>query len=189
MRPALLLLAGDLDGGVPGITEDPDEADALLDAGLALARATGGVGRVLLFHPPEAEAAMTARALGFRLWPADGEHAGTRWANAFRQAGELGYEGAIVVCLGAADLAAARLDEVVELLASNPAVLIPDDVGGVVVFGLQRHEPALVPATADVPDATILQRRARQLRIPLLELEAHQALTSDAVAGYLAGRG
>lgn len=189
MRPALLLLAGDLNGGVPGVTEDPAQADALLDAALALARSTGGVGRVLLFHPPEAETAMTARALGFRLWPADGAHAGARWANAFRQAGELGYEGAIVVCLGAADLPEARLDEVVELLASHPAVLIPDDAGEVAVFGLQRHEPALVPATGEVPDAATLQRRARQLRIPLLELDAHEALTSEAVAGYLAGRG
>lgn len=188
MRPALLLLAGDPEGGVDDLTDDPALAGALLDAALALARATGGVGRVLLFHPLEAEPALTARALGFRLWPADGETVGARWANAFRQAGELGYDGAVTVGLSAAVLEVGRLDEVVELLATNAAVVVPDDRGGITALALQRHEPALVPATAEPPDVETLQRRARQLRIPLLELEPHPALTGDGLAGYLADR-
>ncbi len=188
MRPAILLLAGDPEGGVDGLTDDPAQADALLDATLALARATGGVGRVLLFHPLEAEPALTARALGFRLWPADGGTAGARWASAFRQAGELGYDGAITIGLTAAVLEAGQLDEVVELLATKPAVVVPDDRGGITALALQRHEPALTPATAEPPDVETLQRRARQLRIPLLELEPHRALTADGLAGYLADR-
>lgn len=172
MPPALLLLAGDPGSGVPGLTTDPVEADELLSAALELARAAGGVGRVLLFHPHEAEPALTARALGFRLWPADGETEGARWANAFRQAGELGYEGAVVIGLGAAGLAPQRLTEVVELLAGSAGVVIPDDRGGVAVLGLQRHEPTLLPPAAEVPDLETLRTRARQLRIALVELEA-----------------
>ncbi len=173
MRPALLLLAGDPQGADVDVPADHAASDELLDAALGLARSTGGVGRVLLFHPVEAEAALTARALGFRLWPAEGETRGARWANAFRQAGDLGYEGAITIGLDAAGLATARLDEVVELLASHPVVLIPDAGGGIVLLALQRHEPTLVPPSPDVPDVDTLQRRARQLRIPLLMLDPH----------------
>lgn len=176
MRPALLLLAGDLDAGVPGLTVDPAEADELLSAALGLARSTSGVGRVLLFHPHEAEATLTARALGFRLWPAEGTTDGARWANAFRQAGELGYEGAVVIGLAAAGLAPERLAEVIDLLAGSPGVVIPDGRGGIAVLGLQRHEPALLPPTANVLDLETLRTRARQLRIPLVELDAHLAL-------------
>lgn len=171
MRPALLLLA---DAG----TTEPggcDLTEAQLDLALVLARATGGVGRVLLFHPLEDEAALTARALGFRLWPAEGDTPGARWANAFRQAGELGYEGAVTLTLDAADLASDRLDEVVDLLAANQAVVIPTGTGGVSVLALQRHEPALVPVADAVPDLDTLRRRARQLRIPLVELAPHGA--------------
>ncbi len=166
MGPALLLLA-DGTGG------DVGEPDDLVGAALELARATGGVGRVLLFHPHEAEAALTARALGFRLWPADGETEGARWANAFRQAGELGYEGAVVLRLAAAGLPPERLTEVVELLATNAAVVLPDRGGGIAVLAVQRHEPTLLPPSASVPDLETLRTRARQLRISLVELEAH----------------
>ena len=94
-----MVLACDLDGGVPGLSEDPAVADSLIRCALDLARKVGGVGRVLLFHPLEAEARLTSRSLGFRLWPADGDTAGQRFANAFRQAAELGYEGAVVLGL------------------------------------------------------------------------------------------
>jgi hypothetical protein len=188
VRPALLLLAGDLGRGVPGLTDDADEADALLAAALGLARATGGAGRVLLFHPAEAEGPLTARALGFRLWPADGDTDGARWANAFRQAGELGYEGAVVLRLDGADLAPARLTEVVDLLATNPGVVIPDDEGGIVALGLQRPEPSLVPPAAAVPTLATLRTRARQLRVPLLELAPHPRLSPAGVSAYLASR-
>jgi glycosyltransferase A (GT-A) superfamily protein (DUF2064 family) len=164
--PALLLLA-DATGGGAG------EPDDLVGAALELARATGGVGRVLLFHPLEAEAALTARALGFRLWPADGETEGARWANAFRQAGELGYDGAVVLRLTAGGLPPERLIEVVELLAANAAVVLPDRQGGIAVLALQRHEPTLLPPSPEVPDLETLRTRARQLRISLVELEAH----------------
>lgn len=187
MRPALLLLAGEPAPGALGPTDDQAAADVLLDSALALARSTGGVGRVLLFHPLEAEAALTARALGFRLWPAEGETPGARWANAFRQAGELGYEGAITIGLDAARLPVARLDEVVDLLASHPAVLIPDGGGGISLLALQRHEPALVPPAPEVPDVDTLQRRARQLRIPLLELAPHPAVAASAADGHVEG--
>ena len=169
MPPALLLLADGADGAADG---SPGAAD-VLGAALELARATGGAGRVLLFHPHEAEAALTARALGFRLWPADGDTEAARWANAFRQAGELGYDGAVVLRPAAAGLPPERLTEVVELLAANPAVVLPDSHGGIAVLGLQRHEPTMLPPSAEVPDLATLRTRARQLRISLLELEAH----------------
>jgi glycosyltransferase A (GT-A) superfamily protein (DUF2064 family) len=186
VRPALLLVAGDLQAGVPGLTEDPAAADALLGAALDVARATGGVGRVLLFSPPEAEASLTARALGFRLWPADGDTDGVRWANAFRQAGELGYEGAVVVGLGAAGISAARLTEVVDLLVTHAGVVIPDDRGAIAVLGLQRPEPTLLPPGPEVPDVDTLRTRARQLRIAVHELPPHPAISADDLPGFLA---
>ena len=173
MRPALLLLVGPPDDGAATSAAPAGDPDAALGAALELARATLGVGRVLLFSPPEAEATLTAKALGFRLWPADGDTEGARWANAFRQAGELGYEGAVVLRLDAARLPPERLTEVVEQLATSAAVVLPDNRGGIAVLGLQRHEPTLLPSTAEVPDLDTLRTRARQLRIALLELEAH----------------
>ena len=188
MRPALLLLAGDLHAGVPGLTGDPALADGLLGAALDVARATGGVGRVLLFSPPEAEAGLTARSLGFRLWPADGETEGARWASAFRQAGELGYEGAIVMGLASAGIPAERLTEVVELLATNAGVVIPDTGGAIAVLGLQRPEPTLLPPSATVPDLDTLRTRARQLRIAVHELAPHPALSPEGLPAFLAAR-
>ena len=173
VRPALLLLVGPPDGAAPPLAGPAGDPDAVLAAALELARATLGVGRVLLFSPPEAESTLTAKALGFRLWPADGDTDGARWANAFRQAGELGYEGAVVVRLDAAGLPPERLTEVVEQLATSAAVVLPDTEGGIAVLGLQRHEPTLLPPSPEVPDLETLRTRARQLRIALLELEAH----------------
>ena len=80
-------MAGDPRRGIPGLTDDPAVADVLLRLTLDLARRVGGVGRVLLFSPAEAESQLTSRSLGFRLWPADGDTPGRRYANAFRQAG------------------------------------------------------------------------------------------------------
>ena len=173
VRPALLLLVGTPDDAARRAAGQPGDPDAALGAALELARATLGVGRVLLFSPPDAEATLTARSLGFRLWPADGDTEGARWANAFRQAGELGYEGAVVLRLDAAALPPERLTEVVEQLASSAAVVLPDSGGGIAVLGLQRHEPTLLPPSAEVPDLETLRTRARQLRIALVELEAH----------------
>src|SRR5688572_30527412 len=116
MRPALIVLTDDPAAGAPGLTDDPSAADALLAATLDLARRAGGVGRVLLFHPPEAESSLVAKALGFRLWPQDGATAGERYANAFRQAGELGYEGAVVIGLDVPEIDPDRLTDAAGML-------------------------------------------------------------------------
>ena len=177
MRPALIVLAEDPAGGVPGLTDDARVADTLLARTLELARAVGGVGRVLLFSPPEAEATLTSRSLGFRLWPAEGDTPGARYANAFRQSGELGYEGAVVIGLGVPTIPPQRLTEAAALLEEHQGVLIPDGAGGVAVLGLQGAEPTLFPPTGGVPDHDTLCTRARQQRVRLHELPPHPALT------------
>jgi glycosyltransferase A (GT-A) superfamily protein (DUF2064 family) len=177
MRPALIVLAEDPAGGVPGLTDDARVADTLLARTLTLARAVGGVGRVLLFSPPEAEATLTSRSLGFRLWPAEGDTPGARYANAFRQSGELGYEGAVVIGLGVPTIPPQRLTEAAALLEEHQGVLIPDGAGGVAVLGLQGAEPTLFPASGGVPDHDTLCTRARQQRVRLHELPPHPALT------------
>jgi glycosyltransferase A (GT-A) superfamily protein (DUF2064 family) len=177
MRPALIVLAEDPAGGVPGLTDDARVADTLLARTLTLARAVGGVGRVLLFSPPEAEATLTSRSLGFRLWPAEGDTPGARYANAFRQSGELGYEGAVVIGLGVPTIPPQRLTEAAALLEEHQGVVIPDGAGGVAVLGLQGAEPTLFPPSEGVPDHDTLCTRARQQRVRLHELPAHPALT------------
>ena len=177
MRPALIVLAEDPAGGVPGLTDDARVADTLLARTLTLARAVGGVGRVLLFSPPEAEATLTSRSLGFRLWPAEGDTPGARYANAFRQSGELGYEGAVVIGLGVPTIPPQRLTEAAALLEEHQGVVIPDGAGGVAVLGLQGAEPTLFPPSGGVPDHETLCTRARQQRVRLHELPAHPALT------------
>jgi glycosyltransferase A (GT-A) superfamily protein (DUF2064 family) len=176
MRPALIVLAEDLTGGVRGLTGDARVADTLLARTLDLARAVGGVGRVLLFSPPEAEATLTSRSLGFRLWPAEGDTPGRRYANAFRQAGELGYEGGVVLGLGVPTIPPARLTEAAAMLEEHQGVLIPDGSGGVAVLGLQGAEPTLFNGGDEVPTYDVLCTRARQQRIRLHELAPHPAL-------------
>jgi glycosyltransferase A (GT-A) superfamily protein (DUF2064 family) len=177
MRPALIVLAEDLAGGVTGLTDDARVADTLLARTLELARAVGGVGRVLLFSPPEAETTLTSRSLGFRLWPAEGDTPGRRYANAFRQAGDLGYEGGVVLGLGVPTMPPARLTEAAALLEEHQGVLIPDGRGGVAVLGLQGAEPTLFNGSDDVPTYDVLCTRARQQRVRLHELPPHPALT------------
>ena len=176
MRPALIVLADDLAGGVPGLTDDARVADTLLARTLDVSRAVGGVGRVLLFSPPEAEATLTSRSLGFRLWPAEGDTPGRRYANAFRQAGELGYEGAVVIGLGVPTIPPARLTEAAALLEEHQGVVIPDGAGGVAVLGLQGAEPTLFNGGEEVPGYDVLCTRARQQRVRLHELPPHPAL-------------
>jgi glycosyltransferase A (GT-A) superfamily protein (DUF2064 family) len=185
MRPALIVLAEDPAGGVPGLTDDARVADTLLARTLELARAVGGVGRVLLFSPPEAETQLTSRSLGFRLWPAEGDTPGRRYANAFRQAGELGYEGAVVIGLGVPAMPPARLTEAAGLLEEHQGVLIPDGSGGVAVLGLQGAEPTLFPPGEAVPDHDTLCARARQQRVRLHELPPQPALTPLGLDDYL----
>lgn len=183
MRPALIVLAEE--GGLPGVTTDPEVADALLAATLDLARQVGGVGRVLLFHPPEAESRLARRALGFRLWPQDGATPAERYANAFRQAGELGYEGAVVVRIDAPELPAERLGAAAGMLEEHQGVVAPDGHGGIALLGLQRPEPNLFPAGA-VPGYDDLRTRAKQQLVRLVELDPHPTLTSATVEGFLA---
>jgi glycosyltransferase A (GT-A) superfamily protein (DUF2064 family) len=185
MRPALIVLAEDLAGGVPGLTDDARVADTLLARTLDLARSVGGVGRVLLFSPPEAEATLTSRSLGFRLWPAEGDTPGRRYANAFRQAGELGYEGGVVLGLGVPTIAPDRLTEAAAMLEEHQGVLIPDGSGGVAVLGLQGAEPTLFNGGEAVPSYEVLCTRARQQRIRLHELPPHPALTQVELDDYL----
>src|SRR5438067_13729603 len=82
----LLVASGAVPPALIVLVDDPDETDPTLLATLDLARRVGGVGRVLLFHPDEAESKLTSRSLGYRLWPQTGSSAGERYANAFRQA-------------------------------------------------------------------------------------------------------
>lgn len=167
------------------LADDPTVEDGLLGRALDLARQVGGVGRVLLFHPLEAEARLTSRSLGFRLWPADGDTPGERYAAAFRQAGELGYEGAIVLGLEAANLPAARVAEAAGLLEQHQGVLAPDGRGGIALLGLQGAEPTLFPNGADRPDEDTIRTRARQQLVRLHELEPMETLTPESVPDFL----
>jgi glycosyltransferase A (GT-A) superfamily protein (DUF2064 family) len=185
MRPALIVLAEDPAGGVPGLTDDARVTDTLLARTLEVARAVGGVGRVLLFSPPEAEAQLTSRSLGFRLWPAEGETPGRRYANAFKQAGELGYEGGVVLGLGVPTIPPARLTEAAALLEEHQGVLIPDGRGGVAVLGLQGAERTLFNGGEEVPSYDTLCTRARQQRVRLHELPPHPALTPMGLDDFL----
>jgi glycosyltransferase A (GT-A) superfamily protein (DUF2064 family) len=185
MRPALIILAEDLAGGVAGLTHDARVADTLLARTLELARAVGGVGRVLLFSPPEAEATLTSRSLGFRLWPAEGDSPGQRYANAFRQAGELGYEGGVVIGLRVPTIPPARLTEAAALLEEHQGVVMPDGSGGIAVLGLQGAEPTLFNGDGSVPTYEVLCTRARQQRVRLHELSPHPALTAVDLDDFL----
>ncbi len=185
MRPALIVLAEDPGAGVPGVTGDPQVADVLLARTLELARAVGGVGRVLLFSPPEAEATLTSRSLGFRLWPADGASQGARYANAFRQAGELGYEGGLVIGLDVPTIEPSRLTEAAAMLEDHQGVLIPGEDGRVAALGLQSAEKTLFPATPEVATVDELRTRARQQLVRLHELDPHPTLTAQTLDDYL----
>ena len=185
MRPALIVLADDPAAGAPGLTDDPAAADALLAATLELARRAGGVGRVLLFHPPEAETTLVAKALGFRLWPQDGATPGERYANAFRQAGELGYEGAVVIGLDVPDIDPDRLTDAAAMLEEHQGVVAPNGQGGIAFLGLQHPEPTLL-AGPTVPTFDELRTRAKQQLVRIVEVDGHDALSAASVGDYLA---
>ena len=181
-----MVLADDPATGVPGLTDDPVAADALLIATLDLARQVAGVGRVLLVHPAAAEARLAARALGFRLWPQDGATPGERYANAFRQASELGYDGAVVIGTTAPDLPADLISQAVGLLSEHHGAVAPDDRGGIALLGLQEHQPTLFSGSGPLSFAE-LSTRAAQQRIRLVELPAHRALSDVDLQSFLAG--
>ena len=185
MPLALIVLADDPADGVPGLTDDPAAADRLLGATLTLARQVPGVGRVLLFRPPEAESRLAAKALGFRLWPQEGETAGERYANAFRQAADLGYEGAVVIGLGVPTLPAGRLVEAAALLEEWHGAIAADGRGGVAVLALQEPQPTLL-AGHGLPTSEDIRTRAAQQRVRIAELPDHAALAADTLDDYLA---
>ena len=176
MPPALIVLADDPGRGVPGVTDDPGAADALLSATLDLARRVGGVGRVLLFHPAELESRLTSRSLGYRLWPQEGATAGERYANAFRQATDLGYEGAVVIGLSSSDLPPERVSEAAGLLSEHHGAIAGDGRGGIALLALQEPQPTLFTGD-DVPSYDAVLARAAQQRVRLVELPALAAAT------------
>ena len=180
------MLTDDPANGVPGLTDDPAVADALLVTALDRARQVGGVGRVLLFDPPAAESRLAARALGFRLWPQEGQTAGERFANSFRQAADLGYEGAVVFRLPMASAPSDLLAQAVALLDEHPGAVVPDGQGGIGLLALQEPQPTLFSGAA-VPSYQDLTTRAAQQRVRLVELPEQPALTPDTLDDFLAG--
>ena len=101
------------------------------------------MGRVLLVHPPDAESSLTARALGFRLWPQLGAIARRALRTAFQQAIDLGYEGSVVIGLNVPDLGATRITEAVGMLEEHQGVVIGDGDGGIALLALQEPQPTL----------------------------------------------
>ena len=179
------MLADDPALGVEGVTTDPEAADVLLACTLDVARQVGGVGRVLLFHPVEAETSLTSRTLGFRLWPQDGATPAERYANAFRQAGELGYEGAVVIGLDVPDIDPDRLTDAAAMLEEHQGVVAPNGQGGIAFLGLQHPEPTLL-AGPTVPTFEELRTRAKQQLVRIVEVDGHDALSAASVGDYLA---
>ena len=178
-----MVLADDPASGVPGLTDDPAVALRLLSATLDTVRQVAGVGRVLLVHPPDAESSLTPRALGFRLWPQLGSSPGERYARAFQQAIDLGYDGSVVIGLNVPDLGAARITEAVGLLEEHQGVVIADGEGGIGLLALQEPQPTLF-AGEPVPTYRELCTRASQQLVRLVELPPHHALTRDTLGAF-----
>lgn len=150
---------------------DSEMADDRLAAFLDLARNVGGAGRVLLFHPAESEGRLATKSLGFRLWPQDGASPAERFANAFRQAADLGYDGAVVLGPGGADLPADTVAEAVSALNRHVGAISAAPDGAIALLALLEPQPTLF-AGADVPGYDELVNRASQQRVKLEELPA-----------------
>jgi glycosyltransferase A (GT-A) superfamily protein (DUF2064 family) len=178
-----MVLADDPSSGVPGLTDDPAIALRLLSATLDTVRQVAGVGRVLLVHPPDAESGLTGRALGFRLWPQVGSSPGARYARAFQQSIDLGYEGGVVIGLNMPGLGAARITEAVTLLEERQGVVIGDGLGGIGLLALQQPQPTLFAGEL-VPSYDDLCTRASQQLVRLVELPPHPALTRDTLGEF-----
>jgi glycosyltransferase A (GT-A) superfamily protein (DUF2064 family) len=180
-----MVLADDPSLGVSGLTDDPDVALRLLSATLDEVRQVPGVGRILLVHPADAESSLTARALGFRLWPQQGASAGERYASAFRQASDLGHDGCVVVGLNVPDLGHERITEAVALLEEHPGAVIGDGNGGIALLALQEAQPTLFGGNSP-PTFEELSRRAAQQLVRLVPLAEHRALTSETLGTFAA---
>lgn len=172
--------------GVPGL---PDQSGSrvLLATLLELARQVPRVGRVLLFHPPEAEARLARWALGFRLWPQLGATPGERYANAFRQAPELGYDGAVVIGLGPLPPTADLVIEAAGLLAEHHGAIMRDTSGGIALLALQEPQPTILSRPTR-PRYDDIITRARQQRVRLVELAPPGELDHDGLAASRAPR-
>jgi glycosyltransferase A (GT-A) superfamily protein (DUF2064 family) len=129
---------------------------------------------VLLFHPPEAESRLASRALGFRLWPQVGATAGERYANAFRQAPELGYEGAVVIRVDTPAVPVELVTEAAALLEEHHGVIVPDADGGIALLALQEPQPTIFSG-ATRPGYDEILTRARQQLVRLVELAVPEA--------------
>ena len=180
-----MVLADDPSLGVPGLTDDPEVALQLLSATLDTVRQVPGVGRILLVHPPNAESSLTSRALGFRLWPQQGASAGQRYATAFQQANDLGYDGCVVIGLNVPDLGHERIAEAVGLLEEHQGAVIDDGEGGIALLALQEAQPTLFGGDAP-PTYDELSTRASQQLVRLVQLPAHHALTRDTLGTFAA---
>jgi glycosyltransferase A (GT-A) superfamily protein (DUF2064 family) len=180
-----MVLADDPSIGVPGLTDDAEVALRLLSATLDAVRQVTGVGRILLVHPPDAEARLTARALGFRLWPQRGASAGQRYAAAFQQAIDLGHDGCVVIGLNVPDLGHERITEAVGLLDEHQGAVIGDGDGGIALLALQEAQPTLFGDDA-LPTYDELTTRAAQQRVRLVQLPVHRALTRETLGTFAA---
>lgn len=179
-----MVLADDPAHGVPGLTDDPALGEALLATVLERARQVSGVGRVLLFHPADAEGRLARRALGFRLWPQAGGTAGERYANAFAQARDLGYEGAVVIDWHVPAVPVEVVTEAARLLEEHHGAIAADDQGGVALLALQEPQPTILPGTAR-PRYDDVVTRARQQRLRLVELPVGPGLTAESLTDFL----
>jgi glycosyltransferase A (GT-A) superfamily protein (DUF2064 family) len=173
-----MILADDPARGIEGLTDERPAAEALLVRALEQARQVPGVGRLLLFHPAEAESRLAARALGFRMWPQDGSTPGERYRNAFRQAVDLGYEGAILVELTVPTFPVERVSEAVALLEEHHGAISGDGRGGIAMLALQEPQPTLFSSPAR-PTYEEFCTRAVQQRVQLVKLPAHPAVTPE----------
>jgi glycosyltransferase A (GT-A) superfamily protein (DUF2064 family) len=176
-----MILADDPAGGINGLTDEQAPAEALLVRALDQARQVPGVGRLLLFHPAEAESRLAARALGFRMWPQDGATPGERYRNAFRQAVELGYEGAIVLELTVPTFPLGRVSEAVALLDEHHGAISGDERGGIALLALQEPQPTLFSGPAR-PTFDDFCTRAVQQRVQVVKLPDHPAITPEDLA-------
>ena len=162
MPPALIVYA---DG-----TSDP----TVLGPALDLARNVGGVGRVLLFHPPEVESDLATRAFGYRLWPLAGDTVGRRYAGSFEQAAALGYDGAIVVPVETAgEVTPDLIAGAVAAIADHQGAIAAAGGGSIALLALAEPQPTLFPNDA-MPTFEELAARADQQRIRLRRLPEHQ---------------
>lgn len=179
-----MILADDPVHGIAGLTDEQAAAEALLVRALDRARQVPSVGRLLLFHPAEAESRLAARALGFRMWPQHGSSPGERYCNAFRQASELGYEGGVLFELSVPTMPVEQIAEAAALLEEHHGAIAGDGRGGIALLALQEPQPTLFSGSAR-PTYDEFCTRATQQRVQLVELPAHAALTAEELPEFL----